>query len=117
MAQTIPRPRWREKNVLDIPFYRSGDIASLRRLFACAQQATTPPSLGRVSVESLCAARAASRDRCRSTDARGDVDEPVQRLAVLDRTPHPGKEHIAAAKGWLAANAWLDRCCDGCCRS
>ena len=24
MARTIPRPRWREKNVLDIPFYRSG---------------------------------------------------------------------------------------------
>ena len=25
MARTYPRPRWREKNVLDIPFYRSGD--------------------------------------------------------------------------------------------
>src|SRR5580704_15794606 len=24
MARTIPRPRWREKNVLDIPFYRTG---------------------------------------------------------------------------------------------
>jgi hypothetical protein len=24
MARTYPRPRWREKNVLDIPFYRSG---------------------------------------------------------------------------------------------
>ena len=23
MARTLPRPRWREKNVLDIPFYRT----------------------------------------------------------------------------------------------
>ena len=31
MAQTIPRPRWREKNVLDIPFYRPGHNASYTR--------------------------------------------------------------------------------------
>jgi len=27
MARTIPRPRWREKNVLDIPLYRPGHSA------------------------------------------------------------------------------------------
>ena len=34
MARTYPRLRRREKNVLDIPLYRSGHYTSLRRLFA-----------------------------------------------------------------------------------
>jgi hypothetical protein len=38
VAETI-RLRWREKNVLDIPFYRTGVSISLRRLFSFAQQA------------------------------------------------------------------------------
>jgi hypothetical protein len=46
-----PRIRSREKNVLDIPFYRSGLSMSLRRLFAFVEVKTrngdvTPTTLG-----------------------------------------------------------------------
>jgi|SRR5580658_323273 hypothetical protein len=30
MARTVPRPRWRQKNVLDIPLYRPGHFTQPR---------------------------------------------------------------------------------------
>src|ERR1700731_4047452 len=63
MARTIPRPRWREKSVLDIPLYRSGHSAqnlSIPRLIASSRRSPSSQSCG-IGRPSLWANRESSR--------------------------------------------------------